>query len=205
MTSRTLRCHRRAAGCCKSARTDCVRISKLLSTAQCGSMQRVAWRIQLSLLLALPGIAMPPGGNSNTPSSKSQGNLMTLRTVQGSRLVPRNREVSPSTITIFVHQNDRVSVWHAICRAVSAVVVVMMCVPSDRPHILRETKMIAPQNSNVDLLLCKMWQHAVIPYESRVLSRKIVAYCTTEWYNFIPIINNVFFHMTGLLWYSPMT
>ena len=110
MTSRTFRSCCRAAGWYKSARTDRVHISKLLSTAQCGSMQRVAWQIQLSLLLALSGIAMPSGGTSNTPSSKSQGNLMTLRTVQVSRLVPRNTEVSPSTTTIFVQRIDRASV-----------------------------------------------------------------------------------------------
>jgi hypothetical protein len=111
MTSRKFRCCCRTAGWYKSARTDRVRISKLLSTAQCGSMQRIAGQIQLSLLLALSGLAMPSGGTSNTPSSKSQGNLMTLRTVQESKLVPRNTEVLPSTATIFVQRIGRVSVW----------------------------------------------------------------------------------------------
>ena len=111
MTSRIFRCCCcRAAGWYKLARTDRVRISKLLSTAQCGSMQRVAWRIHLSLLLALSGLAIPSGGTSNTPSSKSQGNLMTLRTVQESKLVPRNTKVSPSITTIFVQRIERVSV-----------------------------------------------------------------------------------------------
>jgi hypothetical protein len=106
---------------------------------------------------------------------------MTLRKVQESKLVPRNTEVSPSSIIIFVQRNGRVSVWHAIGRVLSAANFIIMCVRSDRPHILRETKMITIKNNNVDLLLCKMsWKRAVIPLDNRVISRKIVAYCTTE-------------------------
>lgn len=120
MTSRIVRWCCRPAGWYKSARTDRVRISKLLSTAQCGSMQRIAWRIQLSLLLAISGLAMLSGGTSNTPSPKSQGNLMTWRTVQESKLVPRHTEVSPSTTTIFVQRSESVSVWHAVGRVLSA-------------------------------------------------------------------------------------
>lgn len=134
MTSRIFRCCCRATGWYKSARTDRVPISKLLSTAQCGTMQRIVCRIQLSLLLVLSGFAMPLGGTSNTPSSNSQGNLMSLHRVQESKLLPRNTEVSPSVTTIFVQRNDRVSVCHAVGRVVSAAVFVIMYVRSDRPH-----------------------------------------------------------------------
>jgi hypothetical protein len=81
MTSRTFQWGWRAAGWYKRPRTDRALISKLLSTGQCGSMQRVARRIQLLLLFTLSGLvhmAVLSDDTSNVPSSKSPGNSTTI-------------------------------------------------------------------------------------------------------------------------------